>query len=409
MTNASAPEVRAAVSAKLQWEATVDLLPEIICLLDRRRRVVRINRTIEQWKLASVRTAPGTELHALLHPRCRRRSCALRALISRVWNRAARGAAAEETADTVLGRTLSVAMRQMNGKRPMRDRNGRGYAACVIADVTALSVAQRELRQVNEMLEARVQARTQDLERANGELVQQIVRREQVEHELLKSRDELSHLSVELMRAQEAERHRIARELHDAVGQSLSAVKYTLERSQRLLEEPELGSLAETLDLAVTGVQRTLEDVRTISSSLRPPLLDDLGPASAIRDFCREWSRVYPDIALEVQLEVEDRQVPETLALSMFRIVQEGLNNVAKHARARNARVCALRANGHLKVEIWDDGVGLSLGPEYSGGSGLRGIRERAEHDNGRLNIESTPGRGTCLSVAWELASPRRA
>jgi len=189
--SSSVPEIRAAVSAKLQWEATVDLLPQIICLLDRRRHVVRINRTIEQWKLANVHDAPGTELHALLHPRCRDRSCALRGVIQRVWTRAARSAAAyEDVDDPVLGRSLSVTIRRMKNGRG-RNLQGPGSSACVLTDMTALAVAQRELRQANEMLEARVQARTHDLERANTELKQQILRREDVEGELLKSRNEL--------------------------------------------------------------------------------------------------------------------------------------------------------------------------------------------------------------------------
>jgi len=210
------------------------------------------------------------------------------------------------------------------------------------------------------------------------------------------------------MRAQEVERQHIARELHDAVGQSLSAVKYTLERSQRLLEQPGLGSLTDALELALAHVRRTVDDVRAISASLRPSLLDDLGPASAIREFCREWSCVYPDVELEARLEVEDRQVPDALALSVFRIVQEGLNNVAKHAKAKHARVRVLSADGQLKVEVWDDGIGLPARAAEPGSSGLRGIRERAEHDHGRLTIESTPGRGTCLSVVWELVAPMK-
>lgn len=402
---ASRSEVRAAVSAKLQLEATVDLLPEIICLLDRKRRILRINRTIERWRLSTVRDARETELHGLLHPQCSNAACALLVAVDRVWARAARSTAAqEEITDTLLGRTLSITVRRMVHAKRGREADGRSYAACVLADVTALAAAQRQLRQANEMLEARVLTRTEALERTNAELKQQIVRRELVERELLESRSELSMLSVELMHAQEAERQRIARELHDAVGQSLSAVKYTLERSQKLLENPNLGSMSQAIELALERVHATISDVRTISSSLRPPLLDDIGPTAAISNFCREWTTVYPHIELTLALDVEDQQIPPVLGLSLFRIVQEALNNVAKHADAQHVGVALSLRNGRLTVSVEDDGVGLPLrsrGQLVQRGSGLRGMRERAEHDGGQFHLESAARKGTRLSVVW--------
>lgn len=397
-----------AINAKQQWEATVDVLPEIICLLDRDRRVLRINRTIERWDLGNVRDSIGLDLHVLLHPSCADAGCGLRAALDEGWVRAAGTGATSEIQlyDPRLNRTLGLSMRHLTSRPGFAGLDAAVRAVCLIADVTALRAAQQQLQSLNEQLEERVQARTEELTQANAELRKEIVRREVAESDLRESRNELSSLSVQLMHAQEIERKRISQELHDAVGQSLSAVKYTLERSVHLLEHPERGSLADALELAVSHVHRTINDVRAISTSLRPRLLDDLGPASALRAFCREWSDVYPNVEVVVDMPLRDADIPRSLGVSVFRIVQEALNNVAKHAAARSVKVSLGIRSGLLYAEVADDGVGFNIRAKSRlrrHGSGWRGMRERAEHDGGKLAIDSAPGRGTTLSVCWPL------
>ena len=399
-----------AINAKQQWEATVDVLPEIICLLDRDRRVSRINRTIERWGLGNVQESIGRDLHALLHPRCDGGECGLRQALDDGWRQAAGSSKTAELqiADPILNRSLGISVRHLRRRSGIAGLARGVHAVCAISDVTALLAAQQQLRTLNEQLEERVRARTDELTRANTELRNEIARREEAENELRESRNELSSLSVQLMHAQEIERKHISQELHDAVGQSLSAVKYTLERSVQLLDHPELGSLADALELAVSHVYRTIEDVRAISSSLRPPLLDDLGPASAIRAFCREWNAVYSHIALGVDVPVGDTEVPRNLGVSVFRIVQEALNNVAKHAGAKTVNVAVRILDQKLTVEVGDDGIGFSQSHKArlrNRGSGWRGIRERAEHAGGSLSITSSPGCGTTLSVVWPLVA----
>jgi signal transduction histidine kinase len=409
------PEVHPAISAKQQWEATVDMLPEIICLLDQDRHVLRVNRGIEHWGLGSVRESRGLELHALLHSRCHHSSCMLLTAIDDAWVRASRNGSSEARFDDpVLSKTLAITIRYLASKPSSGEFQSGRHAVCLIEDVTALTAAQQQLRHLNARLEARVRARTDELLQANVELKQEIARREVAERALLESRNELSLLSVELMHAQEIERKHISQELHDSVGQALSAVKYTLERSIQLLEHPQLGNLAEALDLAISHVHRTINDVRAISSSLRPPLLDDLGPASAVREFCREWNTVYPHVELHADIRVEDGAIPEFLGVSVFRTVQEALNNIAKHACAKKASVVVYIHEQRLYVEVTDDGVGFSAGAAsklMKRGNGWRGMRERAEHDGGHFKVTSTPGRGTALSVDWSLQRvmlPRR-
>ncbi len=159
-------------------------------------------------------------------------------------------------------------------------------------------------------LETRVRNRTQALVDANRDLRNEISRREQAEVALRASRNELRALSAQLIGAQEGERKRIAVELHDSVGQSLSAVKYSLERGVEMLRNPKLGDPATVFQLAVKRIQETAESIRDISTHLRPRILDELGAASAVQWFCRDFADIYPSLTVVVDVKVDDPQVP---------------------------------------------------------------------------------------------------
>jgi signal transduction histidine kinase len=274
----------------------------------------------------------------------------------------------------------------------------------VVSDVTQLVRAQQELYNLNQQLELRVQARTLELEQLNATLRAEMERREGAESELRDASVELSELSIQLMRAQELERQRIALELHDSVGQSLSAIKYTLEHAAQLTHPASISERDRRLSLAIGQVQRVIAEVRAISTNLRPTALDDLGVISALRALCREWAEVYQGIELTVNVGLEDRDVPDALRTSAFRTIQEALNNIARHSAATRAWVSIHRTPDGLMVEVADNGCGI--GPDRksaqsSQGMGLRGLRERAAHHGGKMEIVSTPGNGTLLRISW--------
>lgn len=394
--------------AKAEWEGAVDAVPELICLLDRRLRIVRINRTIERWGFAPLRAALGAHIHRVMHPRCPGRRCALaRGLKDLSSQLEPQGSATAHIEDSVLARVLSLDMRTVDMDGPGGERTRR-YTLLVIGDVTELTQTQQTLNQLNEQLEQRVLDRTRELERANEFLRSEIGRREAAESALCRSRNELSQLSVQLMRAQEGERKHLAQELHDSVGQSLSAVKYTLEHAIQLLRNEHGEGCASRLNLAVQQVQRLIGEVRSISSGLRPTVLDDLGVASALSGFCREWAQVYRDVELLPRIDIQDADVPDSLRTAVFRTVQEALNNAAKHSAASRVWVTIRRDQDTLTVEVADDGRGFALasGAGTPEGLGLRGMRERADHTGGRLQLEAAPGRGTRLRITWLLPGP---
>lgn len=208
---------------------------------------------------------------------------------------------------------------------------------------------------------------------------------------------ELHSATVKLINAQEEERRTIARELHDEVGQVLTAIKVELSIAQRQIEDQGLPaeSLAEAQAIADGG----LRTVRDITELLHPAALDDLGLAAAIDASLRGLARRH-DIKVEFsQLDMAERLAPMT-EVAAYRIVQEAITNVARHSRAAHCSVKLVRLASKLMVEVEDDGTGFDPNTiRGNGGFGLVGIRERAAHLGGSVHIVSARGQGTRVSV----------
>ena len=275
---------------------------------------------------------------------------------------------------------------------------------------TALQRVQSEsaLRKAHDELEMRVEQRTAELARANEKLSLEIKERERAEQELRNSEKELRLLSTQLLTAQEDERKRISRELHDTIGQSLSAVKFTVENVLQELGEEGDGKGVQTLESAVRMAQGAVEEVRRIQKNLRPPTLDDLGLLATISWFCREFEGVYAGIRIEREIDLEEENVPDPLKIVIYRVMQEALNNVAKHSRAKSVRLALRKAYGRVEMEITDSGVGFDPEEAFSRkgaerGLGLFSMRERTELSDGRFSITTAKGAGTTILTSWPV------
>jgi signal transduction histidine kinase len=388
--------------AKLDWEQTADAIESIVAVLDERRRVVRINRAVERWLDIPVRDAVGRDIHGLFHDGCQRRDCRL----ARQLRSATSGVTFDlpvsfELFDEVLGRDLVFDL------RPTRDARGADTVtsrlACTVTDVSALRKAERELLLLNQSLEEKIRARTHELTETNWTLREEVARRRDSENLLVRSRRELAELSNALVEARESERKRIAQDLHDSVGQALTAIKYSLENAHVLMAREQSLEAAVVLESATRGVRDLIVDVRSIAMNLRPALLDDLGAVSALRYLCREWQNIYSKIALKVDISVEDEDIPLLLATDVFRSVQELLNNVARHAQARKASVSVARVASGLVVTVEDDGEGFAVGTSdrRADARGLKGLRERTDRIGGRCEVRSVQGAGTRVTLEW--------
>jgi signal transduction histidine kinase len=208
--------------------------------------------------------------------------------------------------------------------------------------------------------------------------------------------ERLQALSHRLIEVQEAERRTIARELHDEIGQSLTSVKINLQTMQHLNDSP---ALATHLEDGIRIVDRALDQVRGLSFDLRPSLLDELGLVPALRSLLKRQAQ-RAGFQASLQADPTQQQIPPQVEIACFRIVQESLTNVMRHAQAQQV-VVELRSDPQaLQLLIRDDGAGFdvpaALQRAARGDSlGLLGMEERAVLAGGRLTIRSTPGQGT--------------
>jgi len=210
---------------------------------------------------------------------------------------------------------------------------------------------------------------------------------------------EFRRLGRAVWRVQEDERRRLARDLHDGIGQNLTALKHRLAQ----LEEGLPVGHQQRLQAAISLCHDTLEDTREMSRLLRPPILDDLGLEPALRWLARSVGEAS---GLAVELEIDNLPpLDGDLQTLLFRVAQEALNNIAKHAQAREVLMRLVGRGAHLLLHVADDGRGCSPAHALgSGGSGLGGIRERLRLYGGTLELHSAPGEGTRLRVALPLS-----
>jgi two-component system sensor histidine kinase UhpB len=212
--------------------------------------------------------------------------------------------------------------------------------------------------------------------------------------------EELEALSARLMSAQEEERRRISRELHDELGQSLTAVSAFLWLFEQKLP-PELGELrSQALDARRLASQ-TLAQMRELSQLLRPSVLDSLGLVPSLDSQLQAFAKRH-HITTSFHADELPERLPVEIETALFRIAQEALTNVARHSRASHVDVALTREDGGLRLEVHDHGVGLRAGDGVrTQGTGLVGVRERVRTLGGTVSI--TSGSGTRLEVRLPL------
>jgi signal transduction histidine kinase len=270
----------------------------------------------------------------------------------------------------------------------------------------------KALRDSEAQLDRRVRERTAELVRANESLGTEVEERRRAEAALRQSEGRYrslievrQQLLKKLMSAQEDERRRIARDLHDEIGQALTSLLIGL---RTLAEAPSLeaarGHAGDLRRIAVA----TLEEVRRLARGLRPSVLDDLGLAAALERYAADYAQA-SGIAVEVRAEdLAACRLPEEVETALYRIAQEALTNAAKHGAARHARVVVRRRPAAVHLTVADDGRGFTCQPPDGGEQlGLTGMHERAALLNGCVNVASEPGKGTEVTVRIPVGEGR--
>jgi two-component system NarL family sensor kinase len=222
---------------------------------------------------------------------------------------------------------------------------------------------------------------------------------------------ELRQLANGLLRRRETERSRVATELHNEVASLILVSKFMIEQAIRQISDGERTDGVDLLNDAVGRLREAFDEIRRISTELRPSLLDDLGLLPTLEWLCRTFEHACRSIRIERRIAVAELDVPENLKLVIFRIVEELLRNVARHANAKHVRIELVRDADELRLLVEDDGDGFDAalhchGVQHTRGIGLRSIREGLQASGGRFALDSTPNKGARIGARWAL-SPR--
>lgn len=233
--------------------------------------------------------------------------------------------------------------------------------------------------------------------------------RRAAELSLIESEHAKRMLTAQVMSAQEKERKRIASELHDGLGQTLSAIKFHVENAIGNLNEHTIENSAQMFASVIPKLQYAIEEIRRISMDLRPTLLDDIGTLATLNWFCRQLQEVYASTRIELRADISEDDIPAVLKVAIFRIAQEAMNNCAKHSSANCIHISLTNTGTEIELAVEDDGLGFDQSAVSSKmrdpgcGMGLISMRERAEFSGGMFSIESAPGRGTSMRVTWPI------
>jgi len=269
---------------------------------------------------------------------------------------------------------------------PVGDLNKLDVLARQVADLIEYKQAEKGLIANRDELELRVKERTAELESAI---------------------EKLGAIPSRLIAAQEKERKRLASELHDSVGQTLAAFKF---RVEFILASLRSGKTEEAIRLTeefVPVLQRSIEETRAIYMGLRPKILEDFGVIAALRWYREEILNLFPATHVEIEIGIDESEIPKDLVIPIFRIAQEAMTNASKHSRAEWIDLSLSKNGGRIDLVVSDDGVGMDVGQilqsSTSRSLGLTSMRERAELTGGEFIIESIPGEGTTVRVCWPI------
>jgi PAS domain S-box-containing protein len=233
--------------------------------------------------------------------------------------------------------------------------------------------------------------------------------RKQMEDKLRRSEQALRFLSAQLLAAQESERKRISRELHDTIAQNLAGIKLSLCNQLEQIPPGNSGANSrELLEILIVAAETGIQEIRRIINNLRPPTIDDLGIVPTLSWHCREFQKLYPDLQVKLNIHLEEDDVPEPLKMVIFRLIQEAMNNVASHSGASRVKISLKKLVGKLELRIKDNGRGFDfqaalLPSSRKSGWGIIGMKERTELSNGAFSIARCPDGGTCVSCWWPV------
>ena len=394
--------------AKKQWELVIDSLPQLVIAMDHNARITRVNKTIETWGVGKVDKVVGLYVSDFL--KCLNDNFADDGWTSDwpyIWQKFEnRNLIERQIEKECSGKIYHYSLRKISDYNARKDPC---YAVLIIDDITARQIVEKSLQDHAKTLEEKVNTRTKELRRANNQLELELQAKKIANINLKESQNCRLALLRDIFTTQEKERKRIACELHDSIGQTLGATKFITEELLLDKENSTNDKVHSQLSKLVKIIKNAIHEVRHIAMDLRPVMIDDLGLLPTLKWFCREYENTYTQIKIDLSLHVDESTISSKKKIVIFRIIQEAMNNIAKHANASNIALTLSESESDMTISISDNGCGFDADlksrcdtKKLSHSFGLNSMRERAESTNGKFQITSTPGEGTSILISWE-------
>ncbi len=376
--------------------------PQIVVLLDDETRVLSVNRSLAGSSFDSISETAQLRVHSQLHA-----DCDGKCRFNEMWNKAwtslqSRDSIEWELDDPKLSRLLRLNLSKTPALRNVERERRQRHKLLTITDVTKY---RREYETLVEQQQALIRLlMAQGLKSGTGNqlfdekgdsgnrLMAGYVKTEQ-------------SLSRQLILAQEKERRRIASELHDGVAQTIGVVKYRIEDSVYRLAERYPDMDLSIFDATVDEIKNLVDEVRRISSNLSPSMLEDFGIQVALEWLFKEFKAQNRNLKVNCMIRIDEGDTPDLVKVAIYRVVQEALNNIAKHSSATQVNASLETKGGGVKLVISDDGVGFDpkarRGYDGKAGLGLQSMRERVDATGGDFTLVSAPEKGAEVHALW--------
>jgi len=377
--------------------------PQITVSLDDGARVLNINRSRAGTTFDSVVEDPSRPLHEQIHPDCDG-SCRFNDLWKRAWSSlVSRDSVEWEVDDERYGGWLRLNLSRPPTSKDIKVDRRRRYALLTITDIS-------KFRREYEILVSRYESLLSLVNDRQG-IADATAPVEAQPDEEREPTISMRSLAEQVIEAQESECRRIAADLHDGIAQMLGVIKFGVEARVAALKRQSADVDFRCFDEIVDQIKTAMDEVRRTSRNLAPSILDDFGVCVALETLCREFQTEHPALKLRLATCVDEVNLPEVCKIACYRVVQEALNNIAKHADARNVSVALDTDAQGIHLSVSDDGEGFDATiletTERGHGFGMRSMRERVEPTGGRFSVESVPGEGTRVSARWNFEALR--
>lgn len=366
------------LSSKNEWESCVDSLENhALFILDDKLRIIRANRTIEAWGWGDVTETSGTHILNLLNQK-------------NIGNVTNEWSLLNVQKNTVWESYVSdINELYRFSYYPVRDLDSFHHDEKCFATLLITNLTNDECLTSNE-------TKTDH---------KNIGSRNEFESLLEKSGSLVNTLTEKLIGSQECERKRISSELHDGVGQVLSALRYQIESvisdSKMTLKQRKNDVI---LNDVLNNIIVALTDLKRISVGLGSSILDDLGLVMTLKWFVNEYIKVYTGLNVDLKVTVSENDIEDENKSVIYRVVQESMNNIAKHSKANNVSILLTKLDGVILLRIEDDGCGISEdNKNKKSGLGLKSMKERALNSNAKFSIGSIASSGTVVQLHWEV------